>query len=50
MCSQRIRGLVARLSLENLTDADYRFTQGAEDERLFKFGRTAAFSISYSLF
>jgi hypothetical protein len=48
--SQRLRGLILRLALENLTDSDYRFTQGGEDERLFKFGRRVAFSLTYSLF
>jgi outer membrane receptor protein involved in Fe transport len=48
--SQRVRSLILRLALENLTDTQYRFTQGSEDERLFKLGRTVAFSLTYSLF
>jgi hypothetical protein len=48
--SQRVRGLIARLAIENLADADYRFTQGGQPERLFKLGRTVAFSFTYSLF
>jgi outer membrane receptor protein involved in Fe transport len=48
--SQRIRGLNVRLSLENLTDSDYLFTQGTEDQRFFKLGRTIALSFGYSVF
>lgn len=48
--SQRVRGFIARLTLGNLTDADYRFTQGTEDQRLFKVGCTVALSFTYSLF
>jgi hypothetical protein len=48
--SQRVRTVIFRLALENLTDTEYRFTQGSEPQRLFKFGRTVAFSLSYSLF
>jgi outer membrane receptor protein involved in Fe transport len=50
--SQRIRGLSLRLSLDNLTDSDYLFTQtGAPDpQRLYKLGRTVSFSVSYNVF
>jgi outer membrane receptor protein involved in Fe transport len=48
--SQRLRGLALRLALENLTDSSYLFTQGREDQRVFKLGRTIAFSLGYSLF
>jgi hypothetical protein len=48
--AQRIGGLSMRLTLENLTDAKYLFTQGAEDQRVFRMGRTIAMSFGYSLF
>ena len=52
--SQRWRGLGVRLNFENLTDADYRFTQGTGDiketQRLFKLGRTVGVSFSYNMF
>ena len=48
--SQRLRGLTIRLNLENLTDSDYQFTQGVQDQRLYKLGRVAALSLGYSLF
>ena len=52
--SQRWRRLGVRLNLENLTDSDYRFTQGAgareEAQREFKCGRTVSLSFSYGLF
>jgi hypothetical protein len=52
--SQRWRGFGVRLNLENLTDADYFFTQTfAGDEaaqRRFKLGRTVSLSVSYALF
>ena len=39
-----------RLSAENLTDADYQFTQGAESQRLFKLGRVFGFSLGINVF
>ncbi|MBI4487097.1 MAG: TonB-dependent receptor [Acidobacteria bacterium] len=50
--AQRIRAFGVRLTLENLTDSDYLFTQaGASDpQRLFKIGRTMALSFSYKAF
>jgi len=48
--SQRIGKVGFRLNLENLTDSNYLFTQGAEEQRVFKLGRTIGFSLSYSLF
>jgi hypothetical protein len=50
---QRIRGLGIRLSLENLTDSEYLFTQTLsteETQRLYKAGRTVALSFSYNVF
>jgi outer membrane receptor protein involved in Fe transport len=48
--SQRLRGFTIRLNLDNLTDSEYLFTQGVEDQRVFKLGRTIALSFGYSLF
>jgi hypothetical protein len=51
--SQRIRGLGIRLSLENLTDSEYLFTQTLTTEaqqRLYKAGRTVALSFGYNVF
>jgi outer membrane receptor protein involved in Fe transport len=43
----------ARLSLENLTDEAYVFTQGIgddlEEQRNFKLGRTVALTLSFTL-
>lgn len=39
-----------RLTLENLTDAEYLFTQGSEQQRVFKLGRVTAFSINFNAF
>ena len=47
------RGLGIRLTLENLTDSDYLFTQTlttSETQRLFKLGRTVALSFGYNVF
>ena len=51
--AQRIRGLGIRLTLENLTDSEYHFTQTLstpETQRLFKMGRTIALSFGYNVF
>jgi TonB-dependent receptor len=48
--SQRLRGLNVRLTLENLTDSEFLFTQGVEDQRTYKLGRVVALSFGYSLF
>jgi outer membrane receptor protein involved in Fe transport len=48
--SQRIRKLNLRLALENLTDSRYLFTQGVEEQRFFKLGRTVMFSLGYDVF
>jgi TonB-dependent receptor len=51
--AQRIRGLGIRLTLENLTDSDYLFTQTLnvqETQRLFKLGRTVTVSVGYNVF
>jgi outer membrane receptor for ferrienterochelin and colicin len=51
--AQRLRGLGVRLTLENLTDSDYLFTQTLdqrETQRLFKLGRTVALSFGFNVF
>jgi TonB-dependent receptor len=50
--SQRVRGLNIRLTLENLTDSAFKFTQGDEPDpqRLFKLGRVVGLSFSYNVF
>jgi hypothetical protein len=50
--AQRVRGFGVRLTLENLTDSDYLFTQaGAPDpQRLYRLGRTIALSFGYNVF
>ncbi len=51
--AQRIRGLGIRLTLENLTDSDYLFTQTldvTETQRLYKLGRTIALSFGFNAF
>jgi outer membrane receptor protein involved in Fe transport len=48
--SQRLGRLGLRVTLENLTDSEYLFTQGTEEQRVFKLGRTFAVSFGYSLF
>jgi hypothetical protein len=51
---ERWRNLGFRLSFENLTDADYLFTQSTslveEEQRAFKLGRTISIGFSYGLF
>ena len=48
--SQRLGRASIRLNMENLNNARYRFTQGPEDQRLFRIGRTIALSFGYNLF
>ena len=48
--AQRIRGFGLRLTFENLTNSEYLFAQGNEDQRIFKLGRTIAFSLGFNLF
>jgi outer membrane receptor protein involved in Fe transport len=48
--SQRVGRVNFRLNLENLTDAQYLFTQGTEDQRVFKLGRMVTFSAGISVF
>jgi TonB-dependent receptor len=48
--TQRYRDLLFRLNVENMTDPEYRFTQGGLDQRLFTLGRAVTFSVGYSFF
>lgn len=48
--SQKVGRTNFRLSFENLTDADYLFTQGDRDQRVFKLGRTIGFSLGFNVF
>ena len=48
--SQRVRGLNIRLGFENLTDSEFLFTQGSEDQRSYKLGRVAGISFGYNIF
>jgi TonB-dependent receptor len=52
--AQRIRGLGVRVTLENLTDAEYLFTQGTganrQDQRVFTLGRTIGVSFGLNVF
>jgi outer membrane receptor protein involved in Fe transport len=50
---QRIKNLSMRLTLENLTNSDYLFTQTLvqeEIQRLYKLGRTVSLSFGYNVF
>jgi outer membrane receptor protein involved in Fe transport len=47
---QRLRGLGLRLTIENLTDEPYLFTQGDQDQRRYELGRAVMFSVGYSFF
>jgi outer membrane receptor protein involved in Fe transport len=48
--SHRVRGLNLRFSADNLTDERIEFTQGVELQRAYRYGRTFAFELGYSLF
>jgi hypothetical protein len=51
--AQRLRSVNLRFTLENLTDADYHFTQtlsSTETQRLYKAGRTVGFSVGLNVF
>lgn len=48
--SQRVGRINLRLNLENLTDAQYLFTQGTADQRVFTMGRVISFSAGINVF
>jgi hypothetical protein len=47
---QRIGRFNVRFTLENLADSEYLFTQGAEDQRVYKLGRTNGLSVGLNVF
>jgi TonB-dependent receptor len=47
---QRFNRFNVRLSVDNVTDSEYLFTQGAETQRLFKLGRIVGLSIGLNVF
>lgn len=48
--SQRVGRVNFRLNFENLTDAQYLYTQGNEDQRVFRLGRMITFSAGINVF
>ena len=51
--SQRVKSMNLRLTVNNVMDADYRFTQTldtTETQRLYNMGRTIGFSATFSAF
>jgi outer membrane receptor protein involved in Fe transport len=48
--SHRFRLVNLRFSVDNLTDERIEFTQGPELQRAYRYGRTFAFELGYSLF
>jgi TonB-dependent receptor len=50
--AQRIRNLGVRLTLENVTDSDHRFTQAGAgfDQRRYRLGRTIGVSLGFNVF
>jgi hypothetical protein len=48
--SYKIRQFNVKLGLDNLTNAEYRWTQGPEDQRRFTTGRSMSLSFGYSFF
>jgi outer membrane receptor protein involved in Fe transport len=44
------RKLNVRFGVDNLTDADYEFSQGGQLQRLFTFGRTFTLNLGFSAF
>lgn len=47
---QRFGPLSLRLAIDNLTDAEYLYTQGGLDQRTYKLGRGVRFGFGYSFF
>lgn len=48
--SRQVRKANVRLTFENLTDEEFRFTQGPATQRLFKPGRVTSLSVSFDVF
>jgi TonB-dependent receptor len=47
---QRLGRVNVRFTVENLTDSEYLFSQGSEDQRVFKLGRTIGLSVGLNIF
>lgn len=47
---QRVGRFNVRFSVDNVTDSEYLFTQGNEDQRVFKLGRTFQLSFGVNVF
>jgi TonB-dependent receptor len=47
---QRFNRFNVKLSVDNITDSEYLFTQGSETQRLFKLGRTIGLSVGLNIF
>jgi TonB-dependent receptor len=47
---QRLNRVQFRFTAENLTDSEWRFTQGSDDQRVFKLGRTYTLSFGFTAF
>jgi TonB-dependent receptor len=48
--TQRINRFSIRFAVDNLTDSEYLFTQGAETQRAFKLGRVVQFGLGVNVF
>jgi len=48
--SRRFGKLKLQLSMDNLTDPEYLFTQGTQKQRFYKLGRVTALSLSFNAF
>jgi hypothetical protein len=47
---QRLGRFNIRFSVDNVTDSDWLFTQGIEEQRIFRLGRTYGLSVGLSVF
>jgi outer membrane receptor protein involved in Fe transport len=47
---QRLGRFNVRFSVDNVTDSDYLFTQGVEEQRRYRLGRTYGLSVGLSVF
>ena len=50
VASQRFGRFNLRATVDNVTDANWQFTQGVESQRLFNLGRTFGFSVGVNVF
>jgi outer membrane receptor protein involved in Fe transport len=47
---QRLGRVNVRFTVENLTDSEYLFSQGSEDQRVYNLGRTIGLSVGLNIF